>query len=179
MPNFSYVALAMYNQSAYSFTWIEYKEKFWIWYGITVTTSVIAAISSALLILTILSSSRLRTGSGIFIINLLFIVLFQCLFIIPVFNYRNENLLVCKGAVFFYYWLHNVADWADFVLALNRFVAVCFPHIYPKMVQIKAVSLLLVISWLFPLCLVLFCIPVAGGTMAGTELFHHGTDAVP
>ena len=158
------------NYSNGTFLWITHKTQLIVWYSTETAICAVAAILNILLLMTLLSERTTRLGSKIFIINLLVALIIQCTFATPLmfystFDQSHSNPSFCRKTGFFYILSYYAVDWADFTLGVNRFVAVCFPHFYPTMVENSTVAVMIIFSWLVPSFLAI--LPLAGLSNAG------------
>lgn len=136
--------------------WLIYLSELTIWYKVMIFLTIVGTVSNFLLIVTIFSSRKLRSGCGALIANLHLLLLFQCTINMPIvfiamYQVSLDNppsKTFCRWTFFVYYVIVQVIDWADMMVGINRFVAICFPFSYPKWTSRRVLISMVVISWI-------------------------------
>ncbi|XP_055329958.1 trace amine-associated receptor 7g-like [Paramacrobiotus metropolitanus] len=151
------------NWSAAHAPWIVYHTELLIWYYTMVTLSVLGTVFCLLVLTGILSSRKLRFGSGALIANLLVSLLLQCALFVPLVTISTAGIPLgvntlthasrsfCRHSFVGYFILNKVVSMADMMIGINRFVAICFPHHYPRWTTRPALAVMIGIPWLLSL----------------------------
>lgn len=153
----------MFNKSDFSNgtltnvpVWMTFNVELAIWYHAMICISTAGAISNFLIIITILSSKKLRSGCGMLIANLHILLFLQCAINMPILFapiYQASfsgppSGTFCRWSFFIYSIILNVVDWADMMIGLNRFIAICFPFSYPRWTTTRMIMAMVVFPWL-------------------------------
>ncbi|XP_055332214.1 uncharacterized protein LOC129584127 [Paramacrobiotus metropolitanus] len=135
--------------------WLVYELEQRIWYGIMVASCIVGTISSLFLIAAIFRSQASLSGSSCLMVNLLVKVVLQCGIAIPLviqsypdvpFNLSNVPVY-CANSLFLYSALMPSIDYADLMIGINRFVAICFPHHYAQWTRRPVIYSMIAFSW--------------------------------
>ncbi|XP_055352558.1 probable G-protein coupled receptor B0563.6 [Paramacrobiotus metropolitanus] len=143
---------------ANSTIWTEYRTSLTIWFAFMLTAGIIGAILNFLLIVAIMSKPRLRSGSGMLILNSLVINFILCAVEMPMMAasaYFGESTPFkpthyCRYLILFYYYHVYAANWAQLLIGVNRFIAVLFPHIYATWTKPPMTFAMIVLPHLIP-----------------------------
>lgn len=135
--------------------WVIYNYELTIWYKMMIFFSIIGTICNFFLVITILSSKKFRSGSGVLIANLHILVFMQCAFgmpmvFIPTYQVASTgpvSNLFCRGSFSLYFILLEAVDWADMMIGINRLVAICFPFNYAKWTTKPVLVGMIITSW--------------------------------
>ncbi|XP_055346100.1 uncharacterized protein LOC129593687 [Paramacrobiotus metropolitanus] len=124
-----------------------------VWYIVASIVPLISAVLSLILVVGLFVWDTFREGTHILIVQLL---LHEILLLIPVylfntyiyFTQTNRTLLIdCTFIVASRYTLYTVGHWIHVCLALNRVVAIMFPHYYPLCSNKRSLIGMIVLSW--------------------------------
>ncbi|XP_055332187.1 trace amine-associated receptor 13c-like [Paramacrobiotus metropolitanus] len=135
--------------------WVVYEVEQRIWYGVMVTSCAVGSIASVGLIAAIFTSKTARTGSSSLMVNLLVKVALQCGVAIPLviqsypgipFN-LSASPSFCANSLFLYTALMPSIDYADLMIGINRFIAICFPHHYSRWSRPPVIYTMIGLSW--------------------------------
>ncbi|XP_055338410.1 uncharacterized protein LOC129588268 [Paramacrobiotus metropolitanus] len=156
--NASTNSVAVNTSAAEIPVWITYRSSLTIWFIVMLLFAILGTFLNSLLICAVLSSRKLRRGSGILILNCLFINFVLCGIDMPILiyttyfgeYYQHAPKYFCKYLVLFYYSFVYTVDWAQLAIGINRFVAIFFPHIYTKWTTPKVIIPMLVIPYVIP-----------------------------
>ena len=138
--------------------WETYKVGLTIWFVFMIICIVFGTISNGLLLLTILTSQKLRSGSGMLIAHSLAINFMLCAIHMPMVAiptllgryYQFFNPSFCRYQVLFYYTCVYSVNYASLSVAVNRFVAIFFPHQYAKWANTKVTVFMALVAWIVP-----------------------------
>lgn len=143
------------TSSITSSPWIQYRTFLIVWYATSVLLSIFGTALNFLLFCGIVSSRRLRTGSGALIAHSILVDAVLCAVILPLmyaatwttqYGAHSENL--CRWfmlALYALVWTHN---WATVPIAFNRFIAIILPHFYSRLCHSKPIFAAMVsFSW--------------------------------
>ena len=173
MENYSFINVTEVDLSnkSKSFAWVTFKSRLTTWFVIMMLLAGIASVCTLALAITNSSSKKLRSGSGVYMVNLSAMIFIQCSIAVPfsfytIFEQSQVTAQLCQKAGFIFMWFYNAVDWADFMLALNRFTAVSLPYFYPKIVRSASVIMLVSASWIVPLIIAI--LPLSGVPVFGT-----------
>ena len=136
--------------------WIELRTELSIWFSVVMILCVLSTVFNVLLLAVILSSKKNRSGSGILTCNLLGALIIQSCISLPTnsvsyYDSRITTLRYCQIVGFIDHWSYYAVDWADCVIGLNRFVAICFPHFYLVITKKVFVFGMVTSAWLIPI----------------------------
>ncbi|XP_055340589.1 proteinase-activated receptor 1-like [Paramacrobiotus metropolitanus] len=92
---------------------------------------------NALLFAAIVTSGKLRQGSGVLIAHSIFLETVLCAIAFPLIvasTYRPQNSMtsvpMCRFTMLVFYGVMWTENWASVIIGINRFVAIFFPHGY-------------------------------------------------
>lgn len=151
--------------------WIQHHSFITGWFAIVNLLSVFGTGLNFLVFFGIVSSRKLRTGSGALIAHSIFIDGIMCAFAIPLLSvttwipqYAPPSTNLCRWFGWVFYGSVWASNWASVPIAANRFVALCFPHFYDKICQSKAIFAAAVIfSWTISYgCSLIFVFGIGG-----------------
>lgn len=122
--------------------WTRYHVSLTAWFSIIVFLSIFGLFSNLTLFVTIVSSKKLRSGSGALIAHSIFWDGLMCFPVIPLVaatlwaaQYHLPPESVCRWFMLLFYFIVWTSTWAPVPIAANRFVAIFFPHFYGKSVS--------------------------------------------
>lgn len=135
--------------------WIQYNTFLTAWFSLINLFSILGAALNLLLFCGIISSRRLRSGSGALIAHSVFIDALVCALANPLMStsiwaaqYGVPAEIRCRFIVIIFYVLVFTGNWVAVPLAANRFVAICLPHFYDKICHSKPLFVFFVtFSW--------------------------------
>ncbi|OWA52032.1 hypothetical protein BV898_16488 [Hypsibius exemplaris] len=141
--------------------WILYNKGLLIWFVITVIVCVITGAGNIVLLVVTVKSSFLRIGAGLIIAHLALLECFASWINMPVnvintftiqFDMRPSRV-GCAASQFLLVLTYTAANWTMVKLAVNRFIAFCFPHFYHHMASRMAVAFSIGSIWLIAVLL--------------------------
>ena len=147
---------ADYNQLARNITANAVnRDQLTVWFAVMMAVAVFGVISNALLVAIISHSPKLRSGTGILILNLLLTCLAMCTLNYPVhvlLVYGHDAWLVpaknaCTFAHYFLVVTTYANNWAEACLGVNRFVATVLPHQYKLITKRKVCLGMVIFAW--------------------------------
>ncbi|OQV11453.1 hypothetical protein BV898_14249 [Hypsibius exemplaris] len=126
------------------------------WYIVTGCLCCIGSLVNILLLAILIVNKRLRGRSGIIILHAVVIYLTICLIYIPLqlaqvrSFYSPSPFFIpnCWSFHYVYTLTTFLAYWTDAALAVNRFIALCFPFAYPFWSTKKVIVMTLLFCWL-------------------------------
>lgn len=136
--------------------WVSYATELRVWFTTMIFLSVFGTLFNLLLVVVVLSSRKLRTGSGVLIAYVHIVLTLQCsvnmpLLFAPVYQAlltnRTATDAYCRDTFPFQWAMSQVVSWSDMMIAINRMVAICFPYSYPKWTEKKALIIMMIIPW--------------------------------
>lgn len=136
--------------------WVSYATEITVWFNTMTFLSVLGTFCNSLLVAVVLSSPKLRAGSGALIAYVHIVLIFQCsvnmpLLFVPVYQASLTNKTAtdtfCRDAFPLQWAMSQVVSWVDLMIAINRMVAICFPHNYPKWTDKKTLIMMMIIPW--------------------------------
>ena len=138
--------------------WVTYELGLTIWFTFMLVCILLGTISNGLLLFAILSCRKLLHGSGILIAHSLALNLMLCAVHMPMVAvstflgkyYQYSSPSFCQYQVLFYYTCVYSVNYASLGVAVNRFVAVFFPHKYNKWAEPKVTLFMALVSWMVP-----------------------------
>ncbi|XP_055337371.1 rhodopsin-like [Paramacrobiotus metropolitanus] len=143
------------NQSSLVPAWIIYSTTLQVWVAIIGILAIIGTSLNVPLFVTIATGSKLNTGSGALIAHLLFIESMLCSVWNPIIcismytaHIKPLSHTFCQYALFGYYIFLHCANWSTLLLAINRFVAIMFPHQYSKVSSKPALLFSMSFGWM-------------------------------
>lgn len=162
----------MSNQNATNFSLPDFplRRMHFAWYKLFIATMfLLAAFGAALNVLlfsAIVSSRKLRSGSGTLIAHSIFLETIICAFVLPFLTaihwaslYYAPTKNICRAALGAFYTAVWGFNWSSLFLAANRFAAVCFPSKYAACVTKRCLLAAISFSW-----------SIATGCMVGLTL---------
>ncbi|GAV09613.1 hypothetical protein RvY_19118 [Ramazzottius varieornatus] len=115
----------------------QHRQGLTIWLGVMLTCGLSGGIINFFLAGMILSAPSLRSGSGLLIAHALItggvmVFVSHPAFAIQTYvaRYQSPTFRLCQGLAWQYFVIVQAAHWSETLVALNRFVAVVFPHSY-------------------------------------------------
>ncbi|XP_055349955.1 somatostatin receptor type 2-like [Paramacrobiotus metropolitanus] len=119
--------------------WQHYQTDLRIWSALIISSSTAGTVFGVLLIICILTSQQ-RSKSSPLLVSLLAAATGHCAMGIPFIALSYEGSPIsqpvsdrfCTVAVGFFVGLTTWVDWADLMISVNRFIAICHPHIYTR-----------------------------------------------
>lgn len=133
--------------------WTQYSVLFPLWFAIVVFLSVFGSALNYLLFAALVSSRKLRTGSGALIAYAIFLDGVMCAPVLPLLiastwmgQYGFLSDYLCGWFMLIFCIVVWTSTWAPVPIAFNRFVAVCFPHFYDACVSKNKVALVIIFS---------------------------------
>ena len=133
-----------------------------LWFIVTTLISFIGALLLIILLVSSVQQKEHRTGTRILIVHLMLLQLLLLGFTYPVVNIQSyfavldgvnittvthRPLIHCPSAMFLLIAGRHAESWASLLLAVNRFAATVFPHLYRKLVTRKALTVMIVVPW--------------------------------
>ncbi|OQV19308.1 hypothetical protein BV898_06726 [Hypsibius exemplaris] len=119
--------------------WETFHDPLRTWFIINLTICGAGALANLLLLTAILSSGAHRRGCGTLIVNIVFIELCMCAVHLPLntvttfqAQFHAYPEWVCPYIHFTFQWTQQAGHWSACFLALNRFVAIVCPIVYPR-----------------------------------------------
>ena len=113
------------------------------------------AVSVLLLLIIIISNKTLLSGSGILVFHLQLIHLTLCGVLLPIsvlwkyLSMFGQIIQVdCTAFSVLFMMVIKAENWCSLMLAINRLVAVSFPHYYKRFSSVKSISVMIVLCWL-------------------------------
>ncbi|OQV19699.1 hypothetical protein BV898_06240 [Hypsibius exemplaris] len=141
--------------------WVTYQQALLWWYVITMLICALTGTVNILLVAVIRRNRFLRSGSGLVIGHLACLECLASTINLPV-HYTTmftpqfglkANAVSCAVMQIFMVTTYTAVDWTLLLLAVNRFVAVVFPHSYNWIASKKVSRIGLVSIWLFAISL--------------------------
>ncbi|XP_055354788.1 G-protein coupled receptor 39-like [Paramacrobiotus metropolitanus] len=153
--------------------WIVHRPALLLWFWLVVCLSLIGTVFSVAVITIILSSKRLRAGSGVLLLNFLFSILLQCSVGMPMVTASATGIPLgnqstnayCRVAMFAFYICIKSVTLTDMMIGINRFVAICFPHSYPQWIRPLPLTVMVFLPWLLPVIMAVLLLYRVGGEL--------------
>ncbi|XP_055340554.1 octopamine receptor beta-2R-like [Paramacrobiotus metropolitanus] len=135
---------------------ITYRIGFAVWFWVMLSLCIVGTILNLLMIYIILSSAKLRVGSGILIVHLLAVLTSLCavhmlLLSVSTYFYAPYQTLssnFCVYSTWLYYACLDSVNWSSLLIGINRFVAIFFPTKYPLMIRNNVIATMIILSWM-------------------------------
>ncbi|XP_055344033.1 orexin receptor type 2-like [Paramacrobiotus metropolitanus] len=150
------------NNTTITPAWVLYPQWLVLWCVLTFLLCAIGLILNILLVSAIIVSPALRHGSGVLIAHSILLEVFLCAIAFPLVTastYTPQFYVwskpFCQYTMLLFYGVLWAENWADATIAINRFIAIFFPHGYKKTRTPTALAITILIGWIVPLCTVL------------------------
>lgn len=134
--------------------WMLYREWFTVWYAVMVFTCIGGAVLNLLLLLVIKSTKRIFSGSEILVTHLVLCDLYICVigtpfYSVSVYFAQTAPLGVeyCRYAALMYMSPIRLRYFLEMFLSFNRFIALLYPHHYPKLTKKSVIFGMIAVSW--------------------------------
>lgn len=142
------------NITANTVMWIRSTKLLKMWIGMMLSLSTVGAALNILLFSAIVSSRKLRAGSGTLIAHSIVIEAVLCAFALPLFTasywlslYEVPSAHICRFVFGTFYLFVYAFHWASVPLAANRFVAIFFPRSYGSCVARRPIFGAIIFTW--------------------------------
>ncbi|XP_055340724.1 protein trapped in endoderm-1-like [Paramacrobiotus metropolitanus] len=144
------------------------------WFIVMIFLCILGAFSNSLLFMAIVTSRKLRKGSGTLIAHSILIEAFLCVIGVPLimastympqFGWPSKTM--CKWTMLLFYGPIFAGTWASVLIAINRFVAIFFPHVYSKLTTPPLLALVIALGWAVALASSVPMFFEAGGISVG------------
>ncbi|XP_055340692.1 alpha-1A adrenergic receptor-like isoform X2 [Paramacrobiotus metropolitanus] len=147
--------LTTFNTTATPSLYTTYRVGLAVWFGAMMTFCIGGTILNLLVMSIILSTAKLRIGSGILIAHLLAVLTSHCavhLFLITVSTYCYApyyplSTPFCVYTTWMYYTCINAVNWSSLLIGINRFIAIFFPMKYSVLIQNKVIVVMILSIW--------------------------------
>lgn len=136
-------------------------EHIWLelWVAMMLILAAFGAALNCLLLFIIVSTRKLRTGSGALIAHSIFLETVLCAAALPLFTaafwtslYYPPSSTMCRAVFAVVYTFTYASHWATIPVAINRFVAICYPQNYGSFVSRRFLLCAILFSWTIALC---------------------------
>lgn len=130
-----------------------------LWIALILVFCLIGAFLNILLFSAIVSSQKLRSGSGTLIAHSVLLQTILCAVVLPLlaasywtslYHAPSENM--CRTVMALFYTFMWAFNWATVPVAANRLVAICFPQYYRACVAKLPLLCAMLIAWAVALC---------------------------
>ena len=121
------------------------------WFYAIDSLCTIGSVNNLFIFLIIVRKPELRKGPGILISHLVAINLTLCGIHVPIsvhFPYHRNYSNVCRIPQFLFVGTTYTTYWSEFFLAVNRLVAIQFPHKYRPWARFKTITLMIATAWI-------------------------------
>lgn len=143
------------SSAAVAPVWVTHHTWLTAWFVIMISLCIFGALLNFLLFSAIVSSKKLRSGSGLLIAHAILVDSLMCSVVIPpiiastwIPQYVLPSKNMCRVIMLIFYGAAWSSNWALVPIAANRFIAVCFPHQYNCWVTRPCRLIIVVCGWL-------------------------------
>jgi hypothetical protein len=150
-----------------------------IWFSVLLIICIFGSVSNFILLFVIVSHKRLRSGCGILIGHLIATYLLMCSIHFPIYGFmlygRNFWFTLPNNICKYVHYLQVISlyasNWTEACLAINRWIAIVFPHHYPAWTTLKVCLTMVTFCWVFSIVTILpFCFDMVGLLTASAKI---------